>query len=224
MNDQRFSRLIPVIGQDNFELLQSKHVAVFGLGGVGGIVCEVLARSGVGQLTFIDGDDFEESNINRQIGALTSTIGCPKAEIMAKRALEINPNAKVNALKLFYDGDLDLAPFDYIADCIDSVPQKTALIVSACRAGIPIVSAMGAGNKRDPSRFKIADIYSTKVCPLARVMRSRLRKEGITELSVAYSDEEPSDSDTLGSFMTATAACGLVLAQKVLSDLLKKEI
>ena len=222
MADERFSRLIPVVGKDNFEKLGSKRVAVFGLGGVGGMTAEALARSGIGKLTLIDGDVFEESNVNRQIGALTSTFGCPKAEVMKKRVLEINPGCEVEAMNLFYDGNVGLEAFDYIADCIDSVPQKTKLIVAACRAGIPVISVMGAGNKRDASRFRIADIYSTKVCQLARVMRSRLKKEGVEKLNTVYSDEEPSESGVLGSFMPATAAAGLLAAQKILSDLLEE--
>lgn len=219
----RFSRLIPMLGEEGFNKLRSKHVAVFGVGGVGGIVAEALARSGVGKLTFIDGDVFEESNINRQIGALTSTLGRPKAEVFKERVLDINPDIEAQAINIFYDGNLDLTPFDYVADCIDSVNEKTKLIVSALRAGIPVLSGMGAGNKRDSSRFKVADIYSTKVCPLARVMRNRLRKEGVKSLRVVYSDESPEENTKVASFMPATAAAGLKMAETILSDLLAEE-
>ena len=219
----RFSRPIPMLGEEGFNKLRSKHVAVFGVGGVGGIVAEALARSGVGKLTFIDGDVFEESNINRQIGALASTLGRPKAEVFKERVLDINPDIEAEAINIFYDGNLDLTPFDYVADCIDSVNEKTKLIVSALRAGIPVLSGMGAGNKRDSSRFKVADIYSTKVCPLARVMRNRLRKEGVKSLRVVYSDELPEENAKVASFMPATAAAGLKMAETILSDLLAEE-
>lgn len=220
---EAFSRLEPLIGEHAFGKLKNASVAVFGLGGVGGVVTEVLARSGVGKLTLIDCDTFEESNINRQIGALYSTISKPKAEVMAKRVCDINPCAEVTPLVVRYTGKEDVMSrgFDYVADCIDSVDAKTALILEAERLSVPIISAMGAANKTDPTRFKVADVFSTRECPLAKVMRSRLRKAGVTRLDVVFSDEPVTGGATLFSFMPATASMGLVMANKIISELIR---
>lgn len=216
-----FSRLIPLIGDKAYMRLKNASVAVFGLGGVGGFTVEALARSGVGKLTLIDGDRFEESNINRQIGALYSTIKEPKAEVMARRVKDINPDAVVRSVTEFYSGGEEMFAdgFDYVADCIDSVEPKTELIAASIRLGIPIVSAMGAANKTDPSRFKVADIYSTKECPLAKVMRARLKAAGVKKLDVVFSDEPVSKSGGLFSFLPVTAAMGLLIANKIIRDI-----
>ena len=220
---EEFSRLEPLIGEHAFGKLKNASVAVFGLGGVGGVVTEVLARSGVGKLTLIDCDTFEESNINRQIGALYSTIAEPKAEVMAKRVCDINPCAEVTPLVVRYTGKEDVMSrgFDYVADCIDSVDAKTALILEAERLSVPIISAMGAANKTDPTRFKVADVFSTRECPLAKVMRSRLRKAGVARLDVVFSDEPVTGGAALFSFMPATASMGLVMANKIISELIR---
>ena len=191
---------------------------------MGGFVVEALARSGIGRLTLIDGDRFEESNINRQIGALYSTLKEPKSEVMLRRVKDINPEAVVKSIPLFYTGGEEIftGGFDYIADCIDSVNAKTELIRTAVKLGIPILSAMGAANKTDPSRFKVADIYSTKECPLAKVMRSRLKAAGVKKLSVVYSDEPVRGSGELYSFLPVTASMGLIIANKIISDLISK--
>lgn len=219
-----FSRLIPLIGQNAYLRLKNASVAVFGLGGVGGFTVETLARSGIGKLTLIDGDRFEESNINRQIGALYSTLKEPKSEVMLRRVKDINPEAVVKSIPLFYTGgeEMFLDGFDYVADCIDSVNAKTELIRTAVKLGIPVISAMGAANKTDPSRFKIADIYSTKECPLAKVMRSRLKAAGVKKLNVVYSDEPVRGSGELYSFLPVTASMGLIIANKIISDLISK--
>lgn len=219
-----FSRLTPLIGTDAYLRLKNASVAVFGLGGVGGFVVEALARSGIGKLTLIDGDRFEESNINRQIGALYSTLKEPKSEVMLRRVKDINPEAVVKSIPLFYTGGEEIfsGGFDYIADCIDSVNAKTELIRTAVKLGIPIVSAMGAANKTDPSRFKIADIYSTKECPLAKVMRARLKAAGVRSLDVAYSDEPVVNRGGLYSFLPVTASMGLLMANKIIRELISK--
>lgn len=219
-----FSRLIPLIGQNAYLRLKNASVAVFGLGGVGGFTVEALARSGIGKLTLIDGDCFEESNINRQIGALYSTLKEPKSEVMARRVKDINPGIIVRSVPRFYVGgeEMFLDGFDYVADCIDSVNAKTELIRTAVNLGIPVVSAMGAANKTDPSRFKIADIYSTKECPLAKVMRARLKAAGVRSLDVAYSDEPVVNRGGLYSFLPVTASMGLLMANKIIRELISK--
>ncbi len=184
-----------LLGKEAVERLNNASVVVFGIGGVGSYAAEALVRAGIGSLTFIDGDTVSETNINRQLVADISTIGLSKAEVMKKRALLISPKAQVTAIHSFYSREnsdgFPLESYDFVLDCIDSVSSKIELICSASKAGVPIISSMGAGNKLDPTRFEVEDIYKTSVCPLARVMRSELKKRGIKKLKVVYSKEEP---------------------------------
>ncbi len=232
MADQ-FSRTRMLLGDGGMERLFRARVAVFGLGGVGGHAAEALARSGVGSLDLIDSDTVTLSNLNRQIVALHSTLGMYKADAARDRILDINPEARVRALRVFYGPDtadqFDFRSYDYIVDAIDTVSGKTALAVQAREAGVPIISCMGAGNRISPAGFQVADIYSTEMCPLARVMRKELRKRGIPSLKVVYSPEPalvpgPCGEDTRrrkvpGSSAFAPAAAGLLAAAEVVKDL-----
>ena len=194
MIDETFCRLRRVIGNDALEKLHNAHVVLFGIGGVGGFAAEALARSGIGHLTIIDGDDVARSNINRQIIALNSTVGRPKVEVAKERLLDINPDMRIDALKqVFLPGQQ--VPFasdtDYVIDAIDTVAAKVEL-VRVCRdMNVPLISCMGTGNKLDPTLLQVADIFDTEVCPLCRVMRHELRKRGIDHLKVVYSPEIP---------------------------------
>lgn len=194
----RFCRCEMLIGADALEKLKNSSVAVFGVGGVGGYVVEALTRSGVGRIAIIDKDVVDESNINRQIVALTSTIGKSKTDVMKDRMLDINPDVKVEAFREFYlpeNADfIDLASFDYVVDAIDNVTAKIELIKRCKEAGVPIISAMGAGNKLDPTRIEIADISKTSVCPLAKVIRRKLADLGISGVTVAYTKEAPANA------------------------------
>ena len=194
MLDQ-FSRTRLLLGAEAMDTLKNKKVAVFGIGGVGGYVCEALVRSGIGAFDLTDDDKVCLTNLNRQIIATRKTIGQYKVDVMKERMLDINPEADVTIHKCFFlPENADEFPFneyDYIVDAVDTVTAKIELIMKADKAGVPIISAMGAGNKLDPGRFKIADIYDTDVCPLARVMRRELKKRGIKKLKVVYSDEQP---------------------------------
>ena len=191
----QFERTALLLGEDAIRTLSRKRVAVFGLGGVGSWCCEALGRAGVGQLALIDHDTVSESNLNRQLVALHSTIGQPKAAVMAARLRDINPDIKVTEYSLFYMPEnadqIDLSGFDCIVDAIDTVTAKLHLIQTAKALGVPIISSMGAGNKLDASAFRVTDIYKTKVCPLAKVMRRELKKRGVKKLKVVYSEEEP---------------------------------
>ncbi len=191
----QFSRTELLVGKDGMEKLSNSHVAVFGIGGVGGYVVEALVRSGVSKFDIIDDDMVCLTNINRQIIATRDTVGKYKVDVMKERILSINPNAEVNTFKCFYmpenADDFDLSKYDYIVDAIDTVTAKLELIVRAKQLNVPIISSMGAGNKLNPAEFEVADIYSTSVCPLARVMRYELRKRGIKSLKVVYSKEKP---------------------------------
>ena len=193
MAESRFSRTELLLGQDSIRKLSEKRVAVFGIGGVGGYVTEALARSGVGALDLIDKDTVSISNINRQIIALTSTVGKYKTEVMKERILDINPDLQVKTYNMFYlpetADQFDFTRYDYVVDAIDTVTGKIALVVKAKEAGTPIICAMGAGNKMDPTRFEVTDIYKTSVCPLAKVMRTECRKRKIKHLKVVYSKE-----------------------------------
>lgn len=226
--DEIFSRTENLLGTEALEVLKASHIAVFGIGGVGGYVCEMLARTGVGELSLFDSDEVSVSNRNRQIIALASTTGRPKVEVMKERILDINPNAIVHAHNIFYDEttapEIDLSSYSYIADCIDTVSSKLLLITTAKHVGTPIISAMGAGNKTDPTRFEVADIYKTSVCPLARTMRRELRNRGVDSLTVVYSKEEPMAPRTAvtengrhvpASVATAVAGCGVVMAAEI---------
>ncbi len=233
---EQFSRTALLYGDEALNKLSAARVAVFGIGGVGGYVAEALARSGIGRLDLIDSDRVSVSNINRQIIATHKTIGRYKTEVMAERIGEINPDAKVNAINIFYtpenSGELDFSRYDYIVDAIDTVTSKLELIVNADRVGTPIISAMGAGNKKNASAFEVADIYDTTVCPLARVMRRELKKRGINALKVVYSKEPPAEAkkspepDELSarrSVPGSTAFCpsvaGLIIAGEIVNDL-----
>lgn len=192
--EDMFSRTELLIGKENIEKLQNSKVAVFGIGGVGSYVVEGLARAGIGNFILVDSDDVSISNLNRQIIATTKTIGKSKVEVAKDRILEINPNANVTIYKEFYKPD-NRVPFEndisYIVDAIDTVTAKIDLIEEAERLKIPIISSMGTGNKLDPTKFEVTDIYKTSVCPLAKVMRKELRDRGIKKLKVVYSKEEP---------------------------------
>lgn len=192
--EDMFSRTELLIGKENIEKLQKSKVAVFGIGGVGSYVVEGLARAGIGNFILVDSDDVSISNLNRQIIATTKTIGKPKVEVSKDRILEINPNANVTIYKEFYKPD-NRVPFEndisYIVDAIDTVTAKIDLIEEAEKLKIPIISSMGTGNKLDPTKFEVTDIYKTSVCPLAKVMRKELRDRGIKKLKVVYSKEEP---------------------------------
>ncbi len=223
-----------LLGCDAVLKLSKSHVAVFGVGGVGGFSAEALARAGVGKITLVDSDKVSPSNINRQIIALTSTVGMPKVEVMKKRIEDINPDAQIITHELLYSektrDTFDFASYDYVVDAIDSVESKLDLILTAKAAGVPIISAMGAGKKLDPTRFRVADIKKTAVCPLARAVRTRLRQKGIPSLKVVFSDElpvpTPKDAPKLspeehapGSISFVPSVVGLILAGEVIKDI-----
>ena len=195
MMESPFARSAAMLGEEALARLQSARVAVFGVGGVGGYVCEALVRSGVGTLDVFDKDDVSITNLNRQIIALHSTIGQDKVSVLAARMRDINPAVVINEHKVFYlpenADDFDLRQYDYVVDAVDTVAAKIELAVRCELLGVPLIAAMGAGNKLDPSKLQIADVYKTSVCPLARAMRNTLRKKGVKHLTVAYSTEEP---------------------------------
>lgn len=192
---EAFSRSELLFGKEGMRRLQQAHVAVVGIGGVGCALTEALARGGVGALTLVDHDVIELTNINRQLIATHRNVGKSKVACMRDRILEINPDCRVYIHEMFYSEQtqaaIDLAGMDYVADAIDSMRSKILLIQNAYNAGTPVISAMGAGNKLDPSRFRVADIYETSMCPVARIMRRELKKRNIEELKVVYSDESP---------------------------------
>ena len=194
MNDQ-FQRTRMLIGQENLDKLAAAKVLVFGVGGVGGYVCEALCRAGVGRIDIVDRDIVDVTNINRQIIATHDTVGKPKVEVCRQRMLSINPDIQVSARQCFYLPDradeFDCAAYDYIVDAVDNVTAKIDIICNAKAAGTPVISSMGTANKLDPTMFKIADIEKTKVCPLAKVVRKELRKRGVSGVKVLYSEEEP---------------------------------
>ena len=234
-----------LIGEEPLERLAQSRVAVFGIGGVGGYCVEALARAGIGTLHLYDDDTVSESNLNRQIVALRSTLGQPKAEVMARRVLDINPTCQVKAIRMFYLPQnahlVDLTQYDYVVDCIDTVTAKLELVTRCSALQVRIISAMGSGNKLDPTAFQVTDLSKTQGCPLARVMRKELRKRGITHLKVVYSREEPRSPahsieaeapvgtdtrpgssarrDTPGSISFVPGAAGLVVASAVVRDL-----
>lgn len=218
-----------LIGSDALARLSSSHVAVFGVGGVGGFAVEALARAGVGELTLVDSDTVASSNINRQIIALHSTVGRAKTEVMRERILDINPDCKVNIHTVFFSeetkGLFNFSDYDYVIDAIDSVSSKVELIALATNAATPIISAMGAGNKLDPTAFLVSDISKTTVCPLARAVRLALRKRGINHLKCVYSKEEPKgegERSAPGSISFVPSVMGLILAGEVILDLSKR--
>ena len=224
---ERLVRTRLLLGENKLDILKNAHVAVFGVGGVGGYVCEALVRSGVGKFTIVDRDTVNESNINRQIIALTSTIGQPKVEVMKKRMLDINPDVVVDAREMFFLPDtaneFDFSKFDYVVDAVDTVTAKLMLVQSAKDAGTNIICSMGAGNKLDPSQFKIADISKTSVCPLAKVMRYELKKRNIKGVKCVYSTETAikHEGTDIGSIAFVPSVAGLMLAGEVIKDLIK---
>ena len=236
MLDQ-FARTELLLGKDAVEHLSHCRVAVFGIGGVGGYVCEALARSGVGYLDLIDNDKVCLSNINRQIIATMKTVGEYKTRVMKNRILDINPEAVVNTYECFFlpetAADFPFDQYDYVVDAIDTVTAKIELVMQCRKAGVPIISSMGAGNKLDPTQFRVADIYKTKMDPLAKVMRRELKKRGVTKLKVVYSEEEPicpAESEpqsngrrsTPGSTAFVPSVAGLIIAGEVIKDLTGK--
>lgn len=227
-----FSRTELLLGKEKVDILKNSKVAIFGIGGVGSFVLEGLARAGIGSFILIDNDEVSASNLNRQLIATVKTIGRPKVEVAKERVLEINPNANIEIYKEFFMPDtreeiIDKS-IDYIVDAIDTVTAKIELIVRAKKLNIKIISSMGTGNKLDPTKFEIADIYKTSVCPLAKVMRKELRKRNINELKVLYSKEEPvkiekdsKEKQIPGSISFVPSVAGLIIAGEVVKDLIK---
>lgn len=235
---EEWSRTQLLLGRPALDRLAQSRVAVFGLGGVGGAACEALARSGVGAFVLVDDDRVCRSNINRQAVATGKTVGRYKAEVMAERIGEINPQAAVQIRREFFlpenAGGFPFQEYDYVIDAVDTVAAKIQLVLSARESGTPVISAMGAGNKLDPGRLRVSDLYETRVCPLARVMRRELRRRGVPSLKVVWSDEEPrrpladpaapagdrpGRRATPGSAVFVPAAAGLLLAWEVVKDL-----
>lgn len=234
MTENPFARSAAMLGEDAMTRLQSARVAVFGVGGVGGYVCEALVRSGIGTLDVFDKDDVSVTNLNRQIIALRSTVGQDKVSVLAARMRDINPDVVINEHKVFYlpdnADDFDLSQYDYVVDAVDTVAAKIELAVRCEQLNVPLIAAMGAGNKLDPSKLQIADVYKTSVCPLARAMRTTLRKKGVKRLTVAYSTEEPlrpveaidnggMRKDVPGSMAFVPSAMGLLIASHVVRQI-----
>lgn len=241
---EQFLRTEMLLGKEAMEKIKNSHVAVFGVGGVGGYVVEALARSGVKKFDLIDNDTVALSNINRQIIATHSSVGKYKVDVMKERILDINPEALVNVYKCFFlpenSGDFDFSKYAYIVDAIDTVTAKLELIVRAKEANVPIISSMGTGNKLDPTKLEVTDIYKTEVCPLARVMRNELKKRGIKKLKVVYSKEQPIKvkkkeneqitsenmgriKDVPGSVAFVPSVAGLIIAGQVIGDIIGGE-
>ena len=224
--EEQFSRTELLIGKDGVEKLKKSEVAIFGLGGVGSYVVEALARSGVGNFILVDNDIISETNINRQIIATYKTIGKPKIQIEKERILEINPNAKVEIFKEFFmpeSPDFFDKNVSYIVDAIDTITAKIELVVRAKKMNKPIISCMGTGNKLDPTKFEITDIYKTSVCPLAKVMRKELKNRKIDNLKVLYSKEEPiklNNKQVPGSISFVPSVAGLIIAGEVIKDII----
>lgn len=232
---EQFSRTELLIGSAAMEHLKNARVAVFGIGGVGSYTVEALARAGVGALDLIDSDTVAESNLNRQIIATHSAIGRAKVDVAAERVADINPSCNVRTYKVFYlpenAGDFDLSVYDYIVDAVDTVSAKLALVCGANEVHTPIISSMGTGNKLDPTAFEVTDIYKTSVCPLARVMRTELKKRGIQKLKVLYSRETPIKPQGApltddhrraipASISFVPSVAGLIIAGEVIKDLI----
>ena len=238
---EQFSRTAMLIGEEGIEKLNNSKVAIFGIGGVGSFVVEGLVRAGVQNFILVDKDVVDITNLNRQIHATTKTIGKDKVEIMKQRVLDINPNAKVETYKEFFMPDSKTKilnkSIDYIVDAVDTVTAKIELVVQAENLNIPIISAMGTGNKLDPTKFEITDIYKTSICPLAKVMRKELRQRGIKKLKVVYSKEEPVVPKNLkekledknakkqvpGSISFVPSVAGMIIAGEVIKDLQKQK-
>lgn len=235
---ERFDRTKRLLGNSAMEKLRCSHVAVFGIGGVGGHAADALVRSGIGTITIVDSDEVAVSNINRQIIATTKTVGRKKVDVMQEHLQEINPNVCINARDCFFlpetADQFDFRQYDYVIDAVDTVTAKLALIVACKEAGVPIISSMGAGNKLDPTAFEVTDIYKTSVCPLAKVMRKELKARNIRKLKVVYSKELPrepiEDTDFVsdekrtrraipGSIAFVPSVAGLILAGEVIREL-----
>ena len=235
----QFSRTELLLGKEAMKILSRAHVAVFGVGGVGGYVVEALVRSGISHIDIIDNDTVSLTNINRQIIASHATLGRPKVDVMKERILDINPDAEVKAFKCFYLPEtrnlFDFSEYDYVIDAVDTVTAKIQLILQAKEAGVPVISSMGAGNKLNPMTFEVADISQTSVCPLARVMRQECKKRGIKDVKVVYSREKPVESRLTeeekksaeqkgnglapGSCAFVPSVAGLIIASEVVKDL-----
>jgi len=224
--NQQYERTSRIIGEEGIDRLRQCSVLVFGVGGVGSYVCEGLARAGIGALTLVDKDVVDITNINRQIPALHSTVGKSKADVMAERIRDIDPDCKVDTREIFFlpdkTDDIDFASYDYVVDAVDTVTAKIYIIERAKQADVPVISAMGTGNKLDGGAFRIADIEDTKVCPLAKVVRRELRKREISNVKVLYSEEEPRGVGGSISFVPSVA--GLLIAGEVVRDLLSCDI
>ena len=236
----RFERFEMLVGTDAVLRLKDKKVIVFGVGGVGGYVCEALCRSGVGTIDVVDNDTVSVTNINRQIIAVTETVGMNKTSVMANRMKSINPDISVTEYNMFYlpetADEIDLSQYDFVVDAIDTVSGKLELAVRCQKLGVPLVSSMGTGNKLDPTKIVVTDIYKTKICPLARVMRNLCKKNGIKKLAVVYSEEEPKtplfqpeENDNPNKSIPASSAfvppaAGLTIASYVVQNLIKEGI
>lgn len=230
-----FAREELLLGQEAVARLKKARVAVFGLGGVGGHAAEALARCGVGALELVDGDAYSVSNLNRQLFATTATLGQAKVEAAAARLREIVPDVQITARNMVFTPvvaeQFDFSRYDYVLDAVDMITAKLEIILRAQRAGVPVISAMGAGNKLDPTAFRVADIYETSVCPLARIMRKELRKRGVERLKVVYSQEEPlpveapdgAERPIPGSVAFVPSVVGLIMAGECVKDLIKAE-
>ncbi|MBQ1822209.1 MAG: tRNA threonylcarbamoyladenosine dehydratase [Lachnospiraceae bacterium] len=247
----QFSRTQLLLGEESMKKLSDMRVAVFGIGGVGGYVCEALVRTGIGHFDLIDDDKVCLTNLNRQIIATRKTVGLYKADVMKERMLEINPNVEVNVYKCFFlpenADEFPFADYDYVIDAVDTVTAKVELVMKCKEMNVPIISSMGAGNKLDASAFKVADIYKTKMCPLAKVMRHEMKKRGVKKLKVVYSEEKPTRPiedmsiscrthcicppgaqhkcterrDIPGSVAFVPSVAGLIIAGEVIKDLTK---
>ena len=221
-----YTRTEAVVGSESIAKLNKAKVIVFGVGGVGGYIVEALGRSGIGTIGLVDSDVVEESNINRQLVATNSTIGQTKTSIAKKRLEDINPEVKVDEYPFLYLPDtadrIDLSQYDYVVDAVDNVTAKLMLVEKCKELNIPIICSMGTGNKLDPSRFEVSDIYKTSVCPLAKIMRYECKKRGIKKLKVVYSKEEPvkTGSRTPGSMPFVPGAAGLIIAGEVVKDII----
>lgn len=221
---EQFSRTAQLLGNENVEKLFDKHVIVFGVGGVGGYVVEALARSGIGKISIVDNDVVNESNINRQIIALHSTVGMQKVEVLKNRILDINPECQVFVYNQFFlpenSNDFDFSIYDYVVDAVDTVTAKIEIIKKSKESNVPVISSMGTGNKLNPMGFKVSDISKTKVCPLARVMRNELKKRGISKVKCVYSEENPViQTQTPASVAFVPPVAGLLIASEVVKDL-----
>ena len=234
---EQFIRTQMLLGKEALEKLSHKKVAIFGVGGVGGYVCEALVRCGIGEFAIIDNDTVAESNLNRQIIALHSTIGRSKVEVMKERMLDINPDVKVNTRECFFlpenSDTFDFSEYDYVVDCVDTVTAKIEIIMKAKEAGVQVISSMGTGNKLNPAMLTVTDISKTQMDPLAKVMRRELKKRGVYKLKVVYSEEKPIKPDveesaadqgarrsTPGSVSFVPSVAGLIIASEVIKDLI----